>query len=291
MSGVPGLFGAWPTGDLAWHTPGPAPALPAEPPHEKRKFKMDLDLKGKKALITGGSRGIGRAIAEMFADEGVDLALCARNEESLNDASAKLQAKGVKVFSKSVDASDGDALRDFVAESAGELGGIDILVWNPSSGPGADEAGWKRSFETDLMGGVRSVEAALPALEASAAASVLFIGTTAAVESFMGATSYGPIKAALISHMSNLSQDLAGKGIRVNMVSPGPVFIEGGSWDMIKKAAPKMYEKTLRGCPQGRMGTAEEVAYAAAFLSSPRASLITGVNLVTDGGVTKRVNF
>ena len=252
---------------------------------------MDLELKGKKALITGGSRGIGRAIADLLADEGVDLALCARNPESLEAATKELAAKGGQVFSKSVDASDGEALRSFVEESAKQLGGLDIVVWNPSSGPGADEAGWKRSFETDLMGGVRSVEAALPALENSDAASVLFVGTTAAVETFMGATSYGPIKAALINHMSGLSQALAAKGIRVNMVSPGPVFIEGGSWDMIKKAAPEMYERTLRACPQGRMGSAEEVAFAAAFLCSPRASLITGVNLIADGGVTKRVNF
>jgi NAD(P)-dependent dehydrogenase (short-subunit alcohol dehydrogenase family) len=112
-----------------------------------------------------------------------------------------------------------------------------------------------------------------------------------AVESSMGATSYGALKAAVIAHAGNLAQALAPQGVRVNVVSPGPVYFEGGTWAMIEKAAPKVYASTLRACPQGRMGTPQEVANGVVFLASPAASLITGAHLVTDGGVTKRIDF
>jgi 3-oxoacyl-[acyl-carrier protein] reductase len=252
---------------------------------------MDLGLKGKKAIVTGGSRGIGRAIAETLAGEGVDLALCGRTAEGLETAKKELEAKGVKVHVETVDVGDGDALKAFVASSAEALGGLDILVSNPSGGNGTDEKSWKANFDVDLMGAVRSVDAAVPHLVKSDAASVIFIGTTAAVETFMGPTSYNAIKAALITHANGLSQALGPQGVRVNTVSPGPIFIEGGAWDTIKQHMKPMYESTVKACPNGRLGTAEEVANSVVFLASPAASLITGVNLVVDGGFTKRVNF
>ena len=252
---------------------------------------MDLGLKGKKAVITGASRGIGRSIARTLADEGADLAICARNEGGLEDAVKDLEGRGVRVVSATVDVADGAALKGFVSSAAEQLGGIDILVSNPSGGNGVDEKAWRANFEVDLMGAVRSVEAAVPSLSKSDGASVIFIGTTAAVETFMGPTSYNAIKAALITHSNGLSQALAPQGIRVNTVSPGPIFFEGGAWEMIQKSMPAMYEQTLEACPQGRLGTPEEIANAVAFLSSPAASLITGVHLVVDGGFTKRVDF
>lgn len=252
---------------------------------------MDLGLKGRKALVTGASRGLGRAIAETLADEGVDLAICARTEESLAEASRSLQAKGVKVFSKPVDVADGDALRAFISDSIEALGGLDILVSNPSGGNGTDEAAWRANFEVDLLGAVRSVEAAQEALENSDAASVIFIGTTAAVETFVGPTSYNAIKAAMVTHANGLSQSLGGKGIRVNTISPGPIFVEGGAWDRIKQGRPQMYEDALAGHPGRCLGEAQDVANATVFIASPAASHITGVNLIVDGGFTKRVNF
>lgn len=252
---------------------------------------MDLGLKGLKAIVTGGSRGIGRAIAGLFADEGADVAICARTKKGVEAAKKDLEARGSKVVGEAVDVSDGDALKGFVSSAIATLGGLDILVSNPTGGNGTDEAAWRANFEVDLMGAIRSVEAATAALNESENASVLFVSSTAALETFMGPTSYNAIKAALIVHSNGLSQALAPQGIRVNTISPGPILIEGGSWDRVKRTVPERYKSTLAQIPTGRMGTADEVARAAAFLASPAAAFITGVNLVIDGGFTKRVNF
>ncbi len=252
---------------------------------------MELGLKGKKAIITGGSRGIGKAIAETFAGEGVQLALCARNSDGLAATARELEARGPAVFHKAVDVGDGAALRAYIAEAIAALGGLDILVHNASAFGGVDEESWVRSFDIDLMGAVRGVEAALPALERSDAASVIFTGTTAAVETFIGPRSYNALKAAMIVHSNGLSQELGPKGIRVNTVSPGPIYFEGGPWGRHKKNNPAVYEATRDNCALGRMGTPQEVANAVAFIASPAAAFITGVNLIVDGGLTKRVNF
>lgn len=252
---------------------------------------MDLGLKGRKALITGGSRGLGRAAAETLAAEGCDIAFCSRGAEGVEAAKKSLEAKGVKVFGQAVDVGDKDALEGFIAAAIADLGGLDILVSNPSGGGGVDEEAWKANFDVDLMGAVRSINAAVPALAESDAASVIFISSTAAVETFMGPTSYNAIKAGLITHANGLSQALAPQGIRVNTVSPGPIMIEGGLWDMIKTHDEGIYTSTLSQIPAGRMGTDQEIADAIAFLVSPRSAFTTGANLVVDGGFTKRVNF
>jgi len=252
---------------------------------------MDLGLHGKKALITGGSRGIGRAIAEALAAEGCDLAICSRGADGVEAARKSLESRGVRVYAKAVDVGDKAALEGFVADAIEELGGLDTLVSNPSGGNGVDEAAWKGNFDVDLMGAVRSVNAAVPALAKSDCGSITFISSTAAVETFMGPTSYNAIKAALITHANGLSQALAPRGIRVNTVSPGPIMIEGGAWDMIKTHNAAMYEGTLKQIPIGALGTAAQVADAVVFLASPRSAFTTGVNFVIDGGFTKRVNF
>lgn len=252
---------------------------------------MDLGLKGRRAVITGASRGIGRAIAECFADEGANLAICARGAEGIEAAKKELEKKGVRVVSRAVDVADADALRRFIAESADALGGIDVLVSNVTASAGKGEAGWKANFEIDLMGTVRACEAALPHLAKSGVGSIVVIGTTAAVETFGAPGGYGALKAALVNYASGLAHAVAKQNVRVNLVSPGPVYFPGGAWEMIQKAMPPFFEATLKACPQGRMGTPEEVARAVAFLASPAASLITGVNLISDGGFTKRVNF
>ena len=253
---------------------------------------MDLGLAGKKAVITGSTRGIGRAIANLLADEGVDLAICSRNQEEVDSAVADLSAKGVKVTGAVVDIADKDAYQGWVASAGEELGGIDIFIPNVSAGGGnMTEEGWQNALNIDMLGTTRGVEAAMPFLQKSDAASIVIISSTAGVETFMGPQPYNAIKGALVVHAKGLSQALAGDGIRVNCVSPGPIFIEGGAWDFIKNNMAEVYEGTLAQIPRGSMGSAEEVANAVAFLASPAASLITGVNLVADGGFTKRVQL
>jgi len=253
---------------------------------------MDLGLSGKKAVITGSTRGIGRAIANLLADEGVDLAICSRNQEEVDSTIAELSAKGVKVVGSVVDVAEKEAYQDWIADMGKQLGGIDIFVPNVSAGGGnMTEEGWEANFNVDLLGTTRGVEAVMPFLEKSKAAAIVVISSTAGVETFMGPAPYNAIKGALIIHAKQLSQALAPAGIRVNCVSPGPIYIEGGAWDFIKNNMAELYESTLADIPQGRMGTAEEIANAVAFLASPASSLITGVNLVADGGFTKRVQL
>jgi NAD(P)-dependent dehydrogenase (short-subunit alcohol dehydrogenase family) len=272
----------------------PIPTLggstPSAATHRKGKG-MDLGLAGKRALITASSRGIGLAIARQLADEGCDVAICARSEGGLESAKKDLEQRGVRVFAKPLDVSDGAALKAFVAEAAGALGGLDVFVSNASGGGGMGEQAWQATFEIDVMSAARGVEAALPFLAQSAAGSIVFISSTAALEYLGVPQPYNAMKAALIAHAGDLAHALAKQGVRVNTVSPGPIYFEGGNWQMIQQAMPAIYQGALAQCAIGRMGTPEEVARAVVFLASPAASLITGANLVCDGGFTKGHHF
>ena len=252
---------------------------------------MDLGLSGRKVLVTAASRGIGLAIARCFADQGADVALCARASGGLESARKELEARGAKVFVKSVDVADGEALKAFVGEAAAALGGLDVFVSNASGGAGMGENAWQATFDIDVMSAARGVQAALPFLTKSDAASVVFISSTAALEYLGVAQPYNAMKAALIAHANDLSQALARQGVRVNVVSPGPIYFEGGNWQMIERAMPQIYERALAQSAIGRMGTPEEVARTVVFLASPAASLVTGANLVCDGGFTKRISY
>lgn len=252
---------------------------------------MDLQLKGHKALVTGGSKGIGRAIAECFASEGADVAICARNQAEIDATVESLKAKGVNAFGKSVDIGNGDDFKAWVEEAGAALGGIDAIVSNVSGGNAPGEAGWRANFEHDLLGTVRFVEAAMPKLKESSNASICMISTTAALEKFIAAGAYNSLKAALLQYSGALAQDVAGEGVRVNAISPGPIFIEGGAWDHIKQNMTPFYDATVADIPLGRMGSAEEVANQVVFLASPRAAFTTGTNVVIDGGLTKRIQF
>ena len=258
---------------------------------DQGRKEMDLGLDGHKALVTAASRGIGLAIAQTLADQGCDLAICARGEEGLELARKDLESRGARVFTRKLDVSDGDELEGFVRDAGEALGGLDVFVSNASAGGGPGLKGWQPAFDIDVMGAVRGIGAATPLLAESEAGSVVIIGSTAAVEYLGMPQAYSAMKAALVAHANDMSQALAPQGIRVNVVSPGPIYFEGGNWEMIKQAMPKMYESALAQCAIGRMGTPEEVARAVVFLASPAASLITGANLVADGGFTKRVDF
>jgi 3-oxoacyl-[acyl-carrier protein] reductase len=253
---------------------------------------MDLQLKDKVALITGSTKGIGRAIAETLADEGCHVGVCARNQAEVDETVASLTSKGVKACGGVVDVTDAASLEAWVNACADTLGGIDIFVPNVSAG-GADngEAGWRANFEADMLGTWRGVELTQPYLEKSDAGAIVVISTTAAVEAFAGASPYGAIKAGLLNYASNLAQVLAGSGIRVNSVSPGPVYFEGGAWEQIKTHMTDFYDATIANIPMGRMGNNYEIADTVAFLASPRSAWTTGTNVVVDGGFTKRVQF
>lgn len=252
---------------------------------------MDLQLEGGKALVTGGSKGIGRAIAEALAAEGCHVAVCARNQQEIDAAVKSLSGKGVTAIGRSVDVGDGDALKAWVKESAEELGGIDCMVCNVSGGNAPGEEGWRANFEHDILGTVRCVESALPYLEESDNASILMISSTAALEKFIRAGAYNAMKAALLNYSGALAQDLGPRGIRVNAISPGPIMIEGGAWDRIKQNMKEFHDQTVAQIPLGRMGTAGEVAAQAVLLASPLGAFTTGANMVIDGGITKRIQY
>jgi 3-oxoacyl-[acyl-carrier protein] reductase len=251
---------------------------------------MDLQLNGRKALVTGASRGIGRAIAIELAREGCDLALCARGTEALEALAKEL---GGTVYTQAVDVADEQAVAGFVDTAAEQLSGLDIVISNVSAGglKGPDQ--WRLSFEADLLAFVRITEAALPHLERSDAAAIVAVGTTSAFDTLPPASpnSYAAFKAAVLEHASQLGHALAPKGIRVNTVSPGPIDFPGGAWDSLHERRPEFYEGIRARIPVGRLGRAEEVARAVTFLASPAAGFCTAVNLVVDGGFTSRVQF
>ena len=256
---------------------------------------MDLQLKGKKAIVTGASRGIGRAIAETLAAEGCDVAICARGQAGVDEVVGALTAKGVTAFGSAVDIADGPALKDWISESAERLGGLDILVSNASAlTRGAGEDDWKAMYDVDLLGAVRALEAARPFLEKAGvekgdAAFIITSSVSAAEASAPGA--YGAIKAALIHFAKGVAREAAPRHLRCNVVSPGTVFFEGGVWGNAKAHAPDFFKMMIGRNPTGRMGTPEEIAAATVFLASPLSGFTTGINMVVDGGITQRANF
>ncbi len=253
---------------------------------------MDLGLKNKRVIVTGATKGIGRAIADTFADEGADVAICARDAEEVAVAVKELASRGVRATGRAVDVSDGPALKSWVADVAKEFGGIDAVVANVSAlAIGPSEENWVKSFETDILGAVRLVEASMEHLERSDSASIVTIASVSAREIDFASGSYGACKAALVHYTQGLAYHLAGKAIRANTVSPGNTYFPGGVWSQIEKGNPEFFATALAMNPMGRMGTPQEMANAAVFLSSPRASFITGTNLVVDGALSKGVQL
>ena len=251
---------------------------------------MDLGLKGKKALVTGGTKGIGRVVAELFADEGCDVGICSRHADAVKAAAEALAARGIRAWGEALDVGDPITLRAWVEHAAHQFGGIDILVANVSALAVGDTAEtWDKSFKVDMMHTVNAVQAAVPFLERSKAAAIVVISSVSGFEIDFAAGSYGAIKAALIHYAKAMSQQLIKRGIRVNTVSPGNTYFEGGIWQNIERNMPDLYNSALALNPTGRMATPEEIARGVVFLASPAASFTTGTNLVIDGALTKRV--
>ncbi len=253
---------------------------------------MDLGLAGKRVLVTGATKGIGRSIARTFAEEGADVAICARNAVEVDVAVSELAAMGVRATGRALDVADGPALRSWVDDVAETFGGLDAVVANVSAlAIGADEESWNQSFQVDILGAVRLVEAAKEHLERSEAASIVTISSVSGREIDFAAGPYGAFKAALVHYTQGLAFQLAGQGIRANTVSPGNTYFPGGVWSQIEQGDPDLFASAMALNPTGRMGTPQEMANAVVFLSSPRASFITGTNLVVDGALTRGVQL
>lgn len=255
---------------------------------------MDLELTGKKALVSAGHKGIGHVIATRLLQEGASVAICCRQQDDLDRAVEELSKLGT-VDGRICDFSDPDAVGEWVVQAAGALGGIDICVGNASAsgqhGEGPDP--WRASFEVDILGTAMFYEAAKPFLDESDAPAIVQIATITAIEhhDVPISPSYGASKAATINLIAQLAQRWGVDGIRANTVSPGPILIENGRWDDIRERRPEIYERDRLMHPQKRMGTGDEIADVVAFLASPRSSWVNGANVVVDGGYTKQVGF
>jgi len=246
---------------------------------------MDLKLKGKNVVITGGSKGIGKRIAQAFANEGANVAICARGQEALEETQKELLKSGTKVFGASCDIADAEALNSFLEDAKDALGDVNILVHNASAlavGPGLDD--WKSSLDVDLMGAVHACNKVIPWMSASGGGSILLISSTSGLECDpMPDFGYTAAKAALISYAKKLAVLHAQEGIRANALAPGSIEFKGGVWDHMKNNEPQLYNMACSMIPAGRLGTPEEVADVAVFVSSERANWITGECISIDG--------
>lgn len=252
---------------------------------------MDLHFKGKRALVTGGSRGIGLAICKALVAGGARVATCARGQETLDASLAEL---GSNAIGNAFDVRDNAAFAGWVEESAAALGGIDIIVSNVSTRiDPASATWWQDSFTVDLMQHIRFKQLALPHLARGSDPAMVFIASIASVMTTLPPyeEAYGAMKAGLVNLVGQWAAMHGPKGIRVNAVSPGPIDFEGGWWDTIKQSNPEGYARAGKMAALGRFGRPEEVAAAVAFLASPVASFITGTNLRIDGGLVKTSNF
>lgn len=292
---------------------------------------MDLKLKDKHAIVLGGTRGIGRSIAETLADEGCHVAICARDADQVGAAVASLALKGVKALGAPIDIANGAALTAWIEHAGEELGGLEILICNASAlATGNSDEDWQQCLEVDVLGCKRAAEAAYPMLEAAAQnhgdAALVAISSITAIDARLFrislaedhlpvlsaavqhevlrvpteaatpvdehyAMAYGALKGALIHLIKGFASQWASKGVRANVVTPGSIYFKGGALHWVEENSPELFRQYLLLNPTGRLGTPEEIANAVVFLASPRSSFTTGANLVVDGTITGRVNY
>jgi 3-oxoacyl-[acyl-carrier protein] reductase len=246
---------------------------------------MNIDLGGKRAIVAGSSRGIGRAIALALAGAGAGVSICARGADRLAATREEIARRGGTTHSAVCDLADEAAVPRYIEEAAAALGGIDILV-NNASGFGAsdDEKGWAVSVSVDLMATVRASHAALPYLEKSESGVILNISSISGFRATPRTPPYAAVKAAVLQYTLTQAASLARKGIRVNCIAPGSIEFPGGTWERARLNNPDLYGRILRSIPFGRLGKPEEIAQVALFLCSPLAGWVTGQNIAVDGG-------
>ena len=250
---------------------------------------MALDFSGKRVVVCGGSRGIGRAIAHGFAAGGAAVSICARGAAGLEMTRAELARHGKPTHAAPCDLADADAISGYIAAAATALGGIDILINNASGfGMSDDEAGWAVSMQVDVMAVVRASHAALPHLAAAAAASgsaaIVSVSSISAVRASVRSAPYAAVKAAVNSYTASQAAGLAKQNIRVNAVAPGSIEFPGGTWEKRREEGSPVYDAVKRAIPFGRLGQPEEVADVVLFLASPMARWVTGQTITVDGG-------
>lgn len=244
---------------------------------------MAKEFAGKRVIVMGGSRGIGRAIALGFAAQGASVSICARNPGPLEATRREIAALGVTAHGSSVDLADAKAIEAYVPDAVQALGGLDVLVNNASGfGHSDDEEGWAASLNVDMMAIVRGSHAAVPHMKPGS--SIVNISSISALRASSRSAPYGAIKAAVMHYTASQAKMLAKKGIRVNGVAPGSIEFSGGTWEDRKTSNPELYQATLASIPFGRMGKPEEVAEVALFLASDKAGWVTAQTIVVDGG-------
>ena len=246
---------------------------------------MAFDFTGRRVVVTGASRGIGRAIAAGFAAAGAQVSICARGAAALEQARSELALHGGTVHAGVCDLADAEAIARYVAAAAAALGGIDVLVNNASGmGMGDDEAAWAAGWAVDVMAMVRASHAALPLLQAAQAACIINVSSISAYRPSVRSPAYAAVKAAIVHYTGSQAAMLARQGIRVNCIAPGSVDFTGSVWDQRRLAGDALYERTLKGIPFGRMGAPDDIADVALFLASPMARWVTGQTIAVDGG-------
>ncbi len=243
---------------------------------------MELSMRGRRLVVTGASKGIGRSIALSFARAGASVSICARGQAALDSTAGELSALGGTVHAARCDLADGAAIERYVAEANAALGGIDVLVNNASGfGRGDDEQGWDASIGIDLLATVRASRAALAHMPDGGA--IIHVSSISGLTPSVRTPPYGAVKAALIQYTKTQAVALAARRIRVNCVAPGSIEFPGGVWDNAKQHNPQLYARILDSIPFGRMGSPEEVAQVVLFLASDLASWVTGQTIAIDG--------
>jgi len=250
----------------------------------QRRKRMQLDLSGKRAIVCGGSRGIGRSIALAFAEAGADVSICARGAEALEATRKDIAAHGHKAHAAPCDLANAQSIASYIAAAQEALGGIDILVNNASGfGQSDDQKGWDLSYNVDVMATVHASHAAIEALK-HAKGCIINISSISALRASARSAPYGAAKAAVIHYTLSQAQMYARDGVRVNAISPGSIEFPGGLWEQRKTSNPNLYNAILKSIPFGRLGYPEEIANVALFLASPLASWVTGQAISVDGG-------
>ena len=246
---------------------------------------MNLDVRGKRVVVAGGSRGIGRSIALGFAQGGAKVSICARGAEALEATKKEIAATGAFAHSETCDLANETEIARYIPNAAAALGGIDVLVNNATAGAtGDDETAWEDSLAVDLLAVVRASRAALPFLEKGRDPTIINISSGSGMNPSVRTPAYGAAKGAVIHYTRTQAATLATKGIRVNCVAPGSIEFAGGGWERRKSEEPELYNQVLASMPAKRLGRPEEVASVVLFLASPLAIWVTAQVIGVNGG-------